>query len=180
MDDRTILYRFFNKSGKLLYVGITKNMPTRMGSHQKTKPWNQVRTITLEHFPDRRMALAAEVDAIANERPKWNLSRGEHYKYSGVKDSENLTDAQRKLAWRIKNGGGLSYVVSQSDPTKRRAWVNKKPGKAENLLTVNALIRKGSIFRTHTREVQNAIVSTWMIRSNVLTRNKANGPETRQ
>ena len=55
------LYRFFDRTDVLLYVGITANLPTRMKNHSKGKPWwTQIHNITIEHFDTRQDALDAE------------------------------------------------------------------------------------------------------------------------
>lgn len=69
----TYLYRFFDADGRLLYVGITYRMPDRMSSHRRTKPWDEVKSITVERYPDRASAAAAEVKAIREEKPLWNV-----------------------------------------------------------------------------------------------------------
>lgn len=70
-----VLYRFFNKYGSLLYVGITKNPENRFASHRQQKPWwDKVTTITLERFADRRELARAEIAAIESEKPRYNLA----------------------------------------------------------------------------------------------------------
>lgn len=70
---RTELYRHFDASGRLLYVGISLSTAHRMGQHRNTSEWShRVRTITIEHFPTREAALDAETEAIRTERPAFN------------------------------------------------------------------------------------------------------------
>lgn len=74
---RTALYRFFDGEHRLLYVGISKQPETRFEQHRK----NSVFTYfaegepEVEWHPTRRVALAAEIAAIGNERPIFNASR---------------------------------------------------------------------------------------------------------
>jgi hypothetical protein len=71
---RTALYRLFDCDGKLLYVGITCNVDSRMSSHASAKPWwGHVVRQDVEWFPDRPTALAAEVNAIVSEAPAHNV-----------------------------------------------------------------------------------------------------------
>lgn len=74
VPEQVALYRFFDQSGQLLYVGITLEIAWRWKSHSKSKPWwRSVSRATIEHFDSRAAALAAERDAIAAERPLWNI-----------------------------------------------------------------------------------------------------------
>lgn len=73
------LYRFFGEGGRLLYVGISENLPTRLSQHRADKPWwHEVRSISVEHFPTRLDAEVAEREAIEREEPTYNRqwSRG--------------------------------------------------------------------------------------------------------
>ena len=71
----TALYRHFDKAGALLYVGISSNALSRAGQHFSEKMWAiEVVRFTVEHFPDREAALAAEKHAIITERPKYNIT----------------------------------------------------------------------------------------------------------
>lgn len=69
-----ILYRMYNQSGALLYVGMTLNPYGRFRGHRIDKPWwHEVDTIKLERFADRPAVLAAERRAISTEEPLYNL-----------------------------------------------------------------------------------------------------------
>jgi predicted GIY-YIG superfamily endonuclease len=74
MNSSHVLYRFFDATGRLLYVGITVHLPNRLTDHRHGKPWwTDVTRITLEHHPDRNAVLHAERVAIQKEHPKWNV-----------------------------------------------------------------------------------------------------------
>jgi predicted GIY-YIG superfamily endonuclease len=67
------LYRFYDRTDVLLYVGITMDLGSRMKQHKRDKPWwAGVANITVEHFPTRDEALAAEKRAIKEEGPLYN------------------------------------------------------------------------------------------------------------
>lgn len=71
---RTSLYRFYDSSNVLLYVGITNSLPTRFGRHDREKHWYpEVAYVKIQHFPDREAALEAERLAIIAERPRFNV-----------------------------------------------------------------------------------------------------------
>ena len=73
-DIRTQLYRHFDKDGTLLYVGVTASPLIRQSDHCGTSKWGrEIATITVEHFDNRRAALAAEWTAIQAEKPRHNI-----------------------------------------------------------------------------------------------------------
>jgi len=68
-----VLYRFIDRQGFLLYVGITKNPPARFRRHGYDQDWwDEVVTIHLMHFGNRAQLLAAERHAIETEAPQYN------------------------------------------------------------------------------------------------------------
>lgn len=72
----TCLYRHFDKSGALLYVGVSLNALQRLDAHKDASPWfDKIVNVTIERFADRKSALAAERVAIAAENPRHNIYR---------------------------------------------------------------------------------------------------------
>lgn len=68
------LYRFYDRDGELLYVGITNNPPRRFSKHKSEKDWwIQVARIDLEQHPTREELQDAERNAVAGERPLHNI-----------------------------------------------------------------------------------------------------------
>lgn len=73
MKENTALYRFYDSSYQLLYVGISNNFVLRFSQHSQTAEWhNQVTFSRIEHFKTRTEALAAEKNAIQSEHPIFN------------------------------------------------------------------------------------------------------------
>jgi predicted GIY-YIG superfamily endonuclease len=71
---RHALYRFFDASDVLLYVGITVDIGPRFKKHGSDKPWwGSVDRIEIEHFATRGDASAAERKAIKEEHPLHNV-----------------------------------------------------------------------------------------------------------
>jgi predicted GIY-YIG superfamily endonuclease len=71
--EKTALYRHWDSSGALLYVGVSWSVVTRTAQHASKKAWfSQVVNISVEWFPSREMAESAERAAIIRERPKYN------------------------------------------------------------------------------------------------------------
>jgi len=70
----TVLYRYYDAEDVLLYVGISANMPARLGSHETDSTWMDFAArSTLEHFGDRADAEKAEQAAIEADRPLFNI-----------------------------------------------------------------------------------------------------------
>ncbi|MEV1013740.1 GIY-YIG nuclease family protein [Micromonospora sp. NPDC049801] len=95
------LYRFFDRTDVLLYVGITADLPTRLKSHRKGKPWwTQVANITIEPFETRQEALDAEKRAIREEGPLHNDQHNPHvWVETGVRP-EDIDGAWIAENWR--------------------------------------------------------------------------------
>jgi predicted GIY-YIG superfamily endonuclease len=77
---RTLLYRFFDDEGRLLYVGITNNPQVRWSDHAgkarkgENAWWRHARVVHTEWFATRAEAEKAEITAIHNEHPLHNGS----------------------------------------------------------------------------------------------------------
>ncbi len=70
--DATYLYRYFDADQQLLYVGITTEPLLRHKAHQ-TAPWAKfATTMSVDRYPYRRIAEAAEFRAIDIEAPFFN------------------------------------------------------------------------------------------------------------
>jgi hypothetical protein len=74
-DETTTLYRHFDASGALLYVGVSLSSLDRLADHRGSRWHSDIATVTLEHFSNREAALDAECDAIKSENPKYNIAR---------------------------------------------------------------------------------------------------------
>lgn len=73
------LYRFFDRHGVLLYVGLTMDPGSRWKAHSKGKAWwLDVHDIRIEHFSDRASVEAAERQAIRTEKPLHNIQHAKH------------------------------------------------------------------------------------------------------
>lgn len=72
--DATALYRFYDRSDGLLYVGQSRDPSRRMGDHKAKKEWWAVMaTMRLEWHETLEMALEAEKIAIETEKPLHNI-----------------------------------------------------------------------------------------------------------
>lgn len=80
-----MLYRFYDRSRALLYVGVTGRGLRRWRAHAKNKPWwPEVTKVDVAHFGTWEAALAAEAEAIRVEEPRWNINRPRAHKLAVV------------------------------------------------------------------------------------------------
>lgn len=71
---RTALYRLFDESGRLLYIGVSHKPDVRWGQHSEEKDWwPQVDKRAVEWHDSRKAAERAELLAIAKEHPVFNV-----------------------------------------------------------------------------------------------------------
>lgn len=71
-----VIYRWFDRSGRLIYLGMTNRPLSRPEEHVRTKPWvADCVTMTLEHLNPswgRARAHAYELACIRAEHPREN------------------------------------------------------------------------------------------------------------
>lgn len=73
MENHT-LYRAFDASGNLLYVGIARYWPRRIAQHAKFSHWFvEAASFTFETYANRGDVLRAERAAIESEKPRHNV-----------------------------------------------------------------------------------------------------------
>lgn len=76
------LYRYFDEDGSLLYVGVSYSAVKRLVGHKGAANWtSEIRSITIEKFEDRDLALRAESIAIKDEAPRHNKMSPEIQKF---------------------------------------------------------------------------------------------------
>jgi len=75
MNSRTFaLYRWWDASGNLLYVGKSIRLLSRIEQHRRnSKFFDEAASMTIERFPDELTLGLAEVDAIRSEKPLYNI-----------------------------------------------------------------------------------------------------------
>lgn len=73
-EQPTALYRLWGDDGELLWIGITAHLRNRMYMHKQRRP--ETTSLSMELFPNRDAALAAEYEALAKEKPRDNRGGG--------------------------------------------------------------------------------------------------------
>lgn len=133
---KTALYRFFDKHGNLLYVGISISLPTRLVQHGQSSPFfTESVNMTVEWFDSREDAIQHKKEVIQSEKPKYNVNHNHIDKRNASSDKgfdENyflktqnsprhiITTAQLKYLTGLgltKSMKSLSEMVNVSQPT---------------------------------------------------------------
>lgn len=71
---RTCLYRYFDSSGALLYVGVSLSAVVRASQHKDHSSWfSKADRMTFVWFENREDALSAERAAVCDEQPLHNI-----------------------------------------------------------------------------------------------------------
>lgn len=74
--ERGAVYRAYDQSGTLLYVGFTAAPGARLAAHHRDSAWwSFVSRIDVQMFATADAARAAEATAIVTEHPSYNASR---------------------------------------------------------------------------------------------------------
>lgn len=69
-----LVYRLYDRRGRLLYVGVTDRGPQRLVEHYRIKPWfGMVERVEFERFTTRRRALDRERVLIGRDAPRFNV-----------------------------------------------------------------------------------------------------------
>lgn len=96
------VYRHFDATGSLLYVGKSINALVRTQQHLRRSIWfQQICTITIEWFASEREALEAEGRIIRDEKPKYNIVG------APGRMLPHIARRLSRLEAAVKNGGGF-------------------------------------------------------------------------
>jgi hypothetical protein len=113
----TMLYRFYDGDGVLLYVGITSRHMRRWCEHAASKAWwPHVATTRVEHYPSRVDAEGAEREAIRAERPLHNVVHS-------VLGKSPLPPTIRAVAGRTKKQIVWACDVCDIDIRNFKGWL---------------------------------------------------------
>ena len=136
-DSATALYRHYDSSGALLYIGISVNPFRRTYEHTRVGEWmKSVVRIEVEYYETRSEALYAEARAIDDELPSNNVnhSNGEQTTYLGVRLTPEMKfrleeEAERrklKTCKRVTTTDIVRYLIEAYLPSYPRKIVRTK------------------------------------------------------
>lgn len=99
LDDSSILYRHFDAHGRLLYVGVAVNPKERLREHARDgASWvSEVVSSTYERRRTHREVLEAEIAAIKNEAPLWNIAHANAQRVRTLRPVRATTRAENIL-----------------------------------------------------------------------------------
>jgi hypothetical protein len=102
---KTSLYRHFNASGDLLYIGISACQISRLVYHKYTSQWYwDVTRIEIEYFDTRQAAEDAERAAIRKEKPRYNtMGRPGRGKIKGMGRAPTMTPERITVAEDLRS-----------------------------------------------------------------------------
>lgn len=98
------LYRHYDVDGTLLYVGISLSAVKRLSEHMRASHWNkEIAKVEIATFPDKKSARQAELDAIAAEKPLFNVA------HTGVIVGGGKRGPKRKLSVEQIDAAEVDY-----------------------------------------------------------------------
>jgi excinuclease UvrABC nuclease subunit len=136
----TNLYRHFDADGNLLYVGISLSALTRLYAHGKAAWYNDIKNVTIENYPTKRMALDAEKNAIKTEKPIHNIMHNKERTPSVMaKSTEKNRVRHAERARQLRKSRGAIPREESFSRTKpwealgmsRRTWERRKKKEKE-------------------------------------------------
>lgn len=109
MEPEYILYRYWDSTDRLLYVGISVNALVRMTQHRDEAAWwSEADKVTFERLPTREAMYEAERYAIEVEHPLHNVV-GVLTKHTTPKERRPSVSRERRARQEVVNRT-LSYL----------------------------------------------------------------------
>jgi excinuclease UvrABC nuclease subunit len=110
-NNKTALYRYYDKDGVLLYVGISLSAAHRFSEHLRASGWaSSSESMNVEWFPTRRDAEKAERDAILTEKPQYNILKTlPHQEMKSVKLCQEHWEMAREIG-----GGNMAEGIRKA------------------------------------------------------------------
>ncbi|TBN36133.1 GIY-YIG nuclease family protein [Pseudomonas sp. BGI-2] len=94
------LYRHFDETDKMLYVGISLSTASRLSQHRRSSQWaDDIAYIKIERFPTQALAAEAEKQAIIRENPIWNVVHKPVQVTAGVPASRENSRKSRQTTY---------------------------------------------------------------------------------
>lgn len=125
MDDldfwrgRPVVYRCYDSTGTLLYVGCTSNWPARVRMHVSSDAswWAfDVAKVVVRLARSVAEARALESEAIRAERPRWNINgRGPRISWSEQDYDDVLAALARRPGASSKRNDTITRISTERD-----------------------------------------------------------------
>jgi predicted GIY-YIG superfamily endonuclease len=146
---RSALYRLYDSADVLLYAGISHVPKARLKEHAGDKPWwHHVARREIVWFDSRAEALAAEAEAVMEERPRYNgyhqFGKGQPQKARRYDDTADRSAVREGVRAALIDGSYPPGTRLQGAPVGRRFGAS--PSTAHRVLgelAANGLLDKG-------------------------------------
>lgn len=128
MRRSTELYRHYDPAGVLLYVGVSLYGLARLKDHSNQSAWfERIARVEIERFPSRDAALKAEQDAIAKEKPLYNIRHKQKDLMSAPPDERiepvavrrrtaaDMLDCSESTVLKLERDGKLKTILVGND-----------------------------------------------------------------
>jgi hypothetical protein len=133
VGSRTALYRFYGAGDQLLYAGITERLGKRWETHMRSKPWwPDVRRQTVHWYPTRAQAAEAEVAAIVDEMPLYNVVHSTRHR-GGV-------DVVTALSALDAAARAIAHARALIEPAPARTAAARKVGSSGGSIDADKLL----------------------------------------
>jgi predicted GIY-YIG superfamily endonuclease len=157
MSTTHALYRFFDETGQLLYVGISVDPGRRFAQHRSDKTWwSEVVGITVQPMPSRAAALAAERAAIENERPQFNVVHNPVPPSGGAEVERRLGSILDYLNW-LACGESDSWLAQGVEDAVEHLW--SEYGTEIDLKTAAVLAKITHYISTDIPDLHNGVAT---------------------
>jgi len=126
-DRPHFVYRCYDRSDRLVYVGCSVAPRTRMEQHRASSWWfEQVQRIRYTVFPNKEYALHMERKAIEAENPRWNIRHRDRSEwglgdYRDYHTALTFNGATEKRLERVRGEAQLHFGVDITDPEEMTA-----------------------------------------------------------
>jgi hypothetical protein len=104
----TTLYRIFDATGELLWVGMTDHFADRFSAHKRCRWGDEIASCTTEEHADRDTAHRAEARAIRAEGPRYNIEHNWEWRAPVTPAAYMTTPEGRAYATRVLSSIGVA------------------------------------------------------------------------
>jgi len=117
------LYRHFDATGNLLYVGISNQTIVRLGQHKSSSWFREISRVEIEHCQTREYAEFLEAYAVRYEKPRCNRVQPQYDACSPTLTSIVVQEARNEAwvkAWAGEDvSGALKLCDEIEDPVAK-------------------------------------------------------------
>lgn len=121
------VYRAYDESDELIYIGSTKNVATRVGQHQSVTTWwtTEVARIEVDIYPTIEQARAEERKMIETTAPRRNITYSKINRPTRARDrqeAEIINPDAYALSVTREDGWWMIRVPELDLLTQAKAW----------------------------------------------------------